>query len=133
MQSGEENDNREEDDMIAEIHSRMFRSHAVNMGMRQQVVTRTGAGMSKRMAKVVTLIICVSLFVVFIFSQVMHRHIVVTAGQLEKLQSVRIETGSRNIELLAARAQLASRKFVEERAAERLQLFVPQQHQIRRL
>lgn len=119
--------------MIAEIHSRMFRSHAVNMGMRQQVVTRTGVGMSRRMAKVVTLIICVSLFVVFIFSQVMHRHIVVSAGQLENLQSVRIETGSRNIELLAARAQLASRKFVEERAAERLQLFVPQQHQIRRL
>ena len=56
--------------MIAEINSRMFRPHAVNMGMRQQVASRTSKGMSKRMAKMVTLIICVSLFVVCAFSQV---------------------------------------------------------------
>lgn len=119
--------------MIAEIHSRMFRPHPVTIGMRQQVITRTNVGMSKRMAKVVTLIICVSLFVVFAFSQVMHRHIVASAGQIEKLQSVRGAVGSRNIELLAVKAQLASRKFVEQQAREKLQLFVPQQNQIRRL
>ena len=119
--------------MIAEIHSRMFRPHSVTMGMRQQVVTRTNVGMSKRMAKVVALILCISLFVVFAFSQVMHWHIVATTSQLEKLQSVRSESGSRNIELLAARAQMASQKFVEERAREKLQLLVPQRNQIRRL
>ena len=119
--------------MIAEIHSRMFRPQAVTVGMRQQVVTRTSTGMSKRMAKVVTLIICVSLFVVFAFSQVMHWHIVATANQIEKLQSVRTASGSKNIELLASRAQLASQKFVEVRAKEKLQLFVPQRNQIRRL
>ena len=119
--------------MIAEIHSRMFRPQAATVGMRQQVVTRTGTGMSKRMAKVVTLILCVSLFVVFAFSQVMHWHIVATANQLEKLQSVRIESGTRNIELLATRAQLASQKFVEEQAKDKLQLFVPKRNQVRRL
>jgi len=119
--------------MIAEIQSRMFRPHTVTMGMRQQVVTRTGTGLSKRMAKVVALIICISLFVVFAFSQIMHGHIVATADQIDKLQSVRSESVSRNIELLAARAQLASQKFVEERAKEKLHLFVPQRNQIRRL
>ena len=119
--------------MIAQIHSRMFRPHAVTIGMRQQVNSRTSTGMSRRMAKVVTLIICVSLFVVFAFSQVMHWHIVSSANQLKKLQAVRIDSGSRNIELLATRAQLASRKFVEEQAKEKLHLFVPQQNQIRRL
>ena len=119
--------------MIAEIQSRMFRPHAVTMGMRQQVVSRTSAGMSRHMARVVALIICISLFVVFAFSQVMHWHIVSSANQFEKLQSVRSESVSRNIELLATRAQLASQKFVEERAKEKMQLFVPQQNQIRRL
>ncbi len=119
--------------MIADIHSRMFRHQAVTVGMRQQVVTRTSTGMSKRMAKLVALIICVSLFVVFAFSQVMHWQIEATANQLEKLQSDRINSGSRNIELLAAKAQLASQKFVEDRAKEKLQLFAPQRNQIRRL
>ena len=99
--------------MIAEINSRMFRPHAVNMGMRQQVASRTSTGMSKRMTRMVTLIIGVSLFVVFAVSQVMHWHIVASANQFEKLQSVRIESGSRNIELLATRAKLASQEFVE--------------------
>ena len=119
--------------MIAEINSRMFRPHAVNMGMRQQVASRTSTRMSKRMAKMVTLIICVSLFVVFAFSQVMHWQITASANQFEKLQSVRSESGSRNIELLAVRAKLASQEFVQDRAKEKLHLFVPQRNQIRRL
>jgi len=119
--------------MIAEIQSRMFRPHPVGMGMRQHVSSRTSQGISKRMAKIVTMIICVSLFVVFAFSQVMHWQIVSSSSKLEKLKSVRIDTSSRNIELLAARAQLASQKFVEEQAREKLQLFVPKRNQISRL
>jgi len=119
--------------MIAEIQSRMFRPHAVTVSMRQHVASRGGAVVSKRMAKVVTLIICVSLLVVFAFSQVMHWHIMASASQVEELQSVSRDSRSRNIELLATRAQLASQKFIEERAREKFQLMVPQGNQIRRL
>jgi cell division protein FtsB len=119
--------------MIAEIHSRMFRPRSVTMGMRQQVASRTRAGMSRRMARVVALIICLSLVVVFAFSLVMHRQIGASANRLEALKSVRVESKNRNIELLAARAQLASREFIEKRAKEKFQLVVPQQNQIRRM
>jgi len=85
------------------------------------------------MAKMVALIICISLLVVIAFSQVMHRHIVTSAGQVENLRSVSSDSRSMNIELLAARARLASQKFVEERAREKFQLAVPQGNQIRRL
>jgi len=64
---------------------------------------------------------------------VMHWQIVSSANQFEKLQSVRIESGSRNIELLATRAKLASQEFVEKQAKEKLHLIVPQRNQIRRL
>jgi len=119
--------------MIAEIQSRMFRPHAVTVSMRQHVASRGGAAMSKRMAKVVAVIICVSLLVVIAFSEVMHWHIVASANQLEELRSVSRDSRSRNIALLATRAQLASQKFVEERAREKFQLMVPQGNQIRRL
>lgn len=119
--------------MIAEIQSRMFRPHPVTMGMRQHITSRTSSGVSKRMAKVVTFIICASLLVAFAFSQVMHWHIVASANKLEELKSARIDTSSRNIELLAARAQLASQKFVEGQARERLQLVAPKRNQVRRL
>ena len=119
--------------MIAEINSRMFRPHAVNVGMRQQVASRTSKGMSKRMAKMVTLIICVSLFVVFAFSQVMHWQIVASSNKLEEMKSARRAISNKNIELLATRAQLTSKQFVEEKAREKFQLFMPKRNQIRRL
>lgn len=119
--------------MIADIQSRMFRPHPATMGMRQHVTSRTTPGMSKRMAKLVMAIICISLFVVFAFSQVMHWQIVASSSKLENLKSMRIATSSKNIELLATRAQLASREFVEKQAREKLQLFTPKQNQIRLL
>ena len=109
--------------MIAEIQSRMFRPHPVTMGMRQHITSRTSTGLSKRMAKMVAMIICISLFVVFAFSQVMHWHIAATADKLEQLKSASVDTSAKNVELLALRAQLASQKFIEERASEKLQLF----------
>lgn len=119
--------------MIAEIQSRMFRPHPEAMAMRQHVTSRTSPGMTKRMAKLVAAIICISLFVVFAFSQVMHWQIIASSDKLESLKSIRIATSSKNIELLATRAQLASREFVEKQAREKLQLFTPKQNQIRRL
>ena len=120
--------------MIAEIQSRMFRPHSDAMDMRQHVTIRASQGiMSKRMAKLVTVIICISLFVVFAFSQVMHWQIVASSNKLEDLKTIRVATSSKNIELLATRAQLASRDFVEKQAKEKLQLFTPKRNQIRRL
>ena len=119
--------------MIAEIQSRMFRPHPLAMGMRQHVSSRTSPGMSRRMAKMVTMIICTSVFVVFACSLVMHWQIMASSKKLEKLKSVRIDMSSKNIELLAARAQLASQEFIEEKAREQLQLLAPKRNQIRRL
>ncbi|GAB4332366.1 MAG: hypothetical protein Kow0089_00200 [Desulfobulbaceae bacterium] len=122
-----------EDDMIAGMQSRVFRPHSVTLGMRQHVVSRTSPVVSRRMARVVAVIVGISLLVVFAFSQVMHHHITSSADRLERLQVERSEFMGRNIELLAARAQLASQEFVEKRAAEKLKLFVPQKSQVRRL
>jgi len=101
--------------------------------MRQQVATRSDWTMSARLAKLVTFILCVSLFIVFAFSQLMHWHINSTVNKLDKLQSVRSQVGSENIALLAARAQLTSKEYIVEQAGKRYNLFIPQKDQIRRL
>lgn len=119
--------------MIAGIQSRMFRPHALSAGIRQQVVGRTEWSVSRRLAKVVTLILCLSLFIVFAFSQLMHRHIMSSVSRLEQLQSVRNQFGSENIALLAARAQLTSKESIMERAGKQYHLFVPRKEQVRRL
>lgn len=119
--------------MIAEIQSRILRPHPATVGMRQHVAARAGNGMSRRMARLVTLIICASLFVVFAFSQVMHWQIASSDKKFAGLRAERHGTTSRNIELLAAKAQMTSRKYVEQRAAEKFGLRTPQQYQMRRL
>ena len=119
--------------MITGITSRMLRPQAVAVGVRQHVAVRSDGVMSKHLAKMVTLILCVSLFVVFAFSQLMHWYIVSTVQQLDELQAVRHAYGSDNIALLAARAQLTSKEYVVEQAGKRYRLFVPQKNQIRRL
>ena len=119
--------------MIAGIASRVLRPQAAAVGGRQQVSARSDSGVSKRLARIVTLIVGVSLFIVFAFSQVMHWHIISTVNKLDELQSVRNEYGSENIALLAARAQLTSRDYVVKEAGSRYQLYIPQKSQVRRL
>lgn len=111
----------------------MFRSHAFSIGIRQQVAARSEWSMSRRLAKLVALILCLSLFVVFAFSQLMHRQIMSSVNRLEQLQSVRSQFGSENIALLAARADLTSKESVLDRAGQKYRLFVPKKEQIRRL
>lgn len=119
--------------MIAGIQLRMFRPHALSAGIRQQVANRTEWSVSRRLAKVVTLILCLSLFIVFAFSQLMHRQIMSSASRLEQLQSVRNQFGSENIALLAARAQLTSKESIMDRAGKQYHLFAPRKEQVRRL
>lgn len=119
--------------MIAEIQSRVLRPHPATFGMRQQVAVKTGHGVSRRMAKLVTIIICVSIFVVFVFSQVMHWQIAASAKRMENLQSARMDSTSRNIELLAAKARLTSKEYVARLAGEKFGLNVPEPNQIKRL
>ena len=119
--------------MIAGIQSRLFRSHALSVGIRQQVAARTEWAMSRRLAKLVALILCLSLFVVFAFSQLMHRQIMSSVNKLEQLQSVRNQFGTENIALLAARADMTSKENVLDRAAQKYRLFVPKKEQLRRL
>ena len=119
--------------MMTGINSRMFRPNAVAVGMRQQVAARSDWAMSRRLAKLVTLILCVSIFIVFAFSQLMHWHIVSTINKLDKLQSVRNQFGTENIALLATKAQLTSKEYIVELAGKRYQLHLPEQGQVRRL
>lgn len=119
--------------MIAGIHSRMFRSHPVTVDIRQQVAVRSDWVVSKRLARLVTLILCVSLFVLFAFGQLMHWHIRSTVDRLDRLQSVRTQYGSEHIALQATRAKLTSKEYVVEQAGRKYQLVLPREDQIRHL
>lgn len=119
--------------MIAEIHSRMFRSHTASVGMRQQVAVRSDWVVSKRLARLVTLILCVSLFVLFAFGQLMHWHIKSTVNRLDGLQSVRSQYGSEHIALQTTRAKLTAKEYIVEEAGSRYHLVLPREDQIRQL
>jgi hypothetical protein len=118
--------------MISGIHVKMFKPQPV-IGSRQQVAARTDWVISKRLAKMVTLILCISLFIVFAFGQLMHWQITSTVEKLEQLRAVRSEYGSEHVGLLSARAQLASREHVVEVAGKKFNLFVPADDQVKRL
>ncbi|HBI16057.1 MAG TPA: hypothetical protein DDY20_11175 [Desulfobulbaceae bacterium] len=111
----------------------MFRGHALSVGIRQQVSARYEWSMSRRLARLVTLILCLSLLVVFAFSQLMHRQINSSVNRLEQLQSERSHFGNENISLLAARANLTSKERVLDRAGQKYRLFMPKKEQVRRL
>jgi hypothetical protein len=119
--------------MIAGIQSRIYRNHALPVGIRQQIVARPDWSMSRRLARLVALILCLSLLIVFAFSQLMHQHLTSSASRLEHLQSLRIQFGSENIALLAARAQMTSKERILERAQQKYHLVVPKKEQVRRL
>lgn len=119
--------------MIAGITSRVIRPQTATVGMHQHVATRSDAVLSRRLAKLVTLIICLSLFVMFVFGQFMHWHVTSTMHRLSELRAVRSTYGTENIALLSARARLTSKEYIVEQAGKRYQLFVPQKKQIRRL
>jgi hypothetical protein len=119
--------------MIAGMSPRMFRAHTMTVGLRQQVVVRTNPVMSKRVARCVTLILCVTILVVFSVSQFLHWRIVSSLNQLDQLQSVRNQNGSENISLLARKARLASKEYVATQVSTKFQLFVPGKDQVHRL
>ncbi|HHO47445.1 MAG TPA: hypothetical protein ENN06_03150 [Desulfobacteraceae bacterium] len=119
--------------MIAGIHSRMLRSQTVSVGMRQQVASRSDWVISKRLARLVTLILCVSLFVLFAFGQLMHWQIKSAVNRIDRLQSVRSQYGSENIALLASRAQLTAEEYIIAEAGRKYQLVPPREDQVRRL
>ncbi len=119
--------------MIAGISSRMLRSHTLTVGLRQQVVAHRNSALSKRVVRLTTLVLCVSLLAVFSLSQFLHWQITASAHRLDQLQSVRNNTGSENISLLAQRAQLASKDYVTEQVRTKFQLFVPGKEQVNRL
>lgn len=119
--------------MIAGISSRIFRPQSVTVGMRQHVVSRTNPVMSRQVAGKVAMILCVGIFIVFAFSQVMRWQIASSVSELEQLQTVRKEAGSENISLLAQRAQLVSRDYIAEQVGTKFQIFTPRKDQIKRL
>jgi hypothetical protein len=119
--------------MITGISSKMFRPHTMTVGMRQQVIARTNPVMSKQVARKVTLMLCIGIFVVFVFSQFMRWQIMASINQLEQLQAVRNQTGLENISLLAERARLISKEYIIDQVGAKFQLFVPQKDQMQRL
>jgi len=101
--------------------------------MRQQVASRSDWVISKRLARLVTLILCVSLFVLFAFGQLMHWQIKSAVNRIDRLQSVRSQYGSENIALLASRAQLTAEEYIIAEAGRKYQLVPPREDQVRRL
>ena len=118
--------------MIAGIQVKMFRTQPV-IGSRQQVAARSEWVISRRLAKLVTLIICLSLFIVFAFGQLMHWQITSAVERMEKMREVRRDYGSSHIALLAARAGLTSQDNILEVAGKKFQLFMPAKDQVKRL
>jgi len=119
--------------MIAGMSTRIFQSHTMTAGMRQQVVARANPVMSKQVVRLVTLMLCIIFLVVFSLGQLMHWRITASAHQLDQFQSVRNHAGSVRISLLAKRAQLASRDSIAEQVREKFQLFPPVKDQVHRL
>jgi len=119
--------------MMTGISSRMFRPQTINVGIRQQVIARTNPVMSRQVARRVALMLCIGIFVVFVFSQFMRWQIVASVNQLEELQTARNRIGNENISLLAKRAQLISREYIIDQVGTRFQLFIPHKDQMQRL
>ena len=119
--------------MIAGMSTRMFQSHTMTAGMRQQVVARTNPVMSKQVVRLVALLLSISFLVVFSLGQLMHWRIMASARQLDQFQSVRNHAGSEHIALLAKRAQLASRDSIAEQVREKFQLLPSVKDQVHRL
>ena len=105
----------------------------MTVGIKQQVVARPHHVMSRRGARKVTMILCAGIFVVIVFSQFMRWQITTTINELEQLQNIRNSTGSENISLLDERAKLISKEYIAEKVGSKLQLFMPDKDQIRRL
>lgn len=118
--------------MISGFNSKLFRPQTV-IGMRQHVAVRAVPEVSPRLLRLVTVILFTGIVIVFSVGQFMHGRIENAADRIEQLQSVRFQAGNENISLLAARAQLASRKNVVKQAAQRFQLMVPGKGQVRYL
>ena len=119
--------------MIAGIQAKMFRPHPVSVGMRQHVASRSNHVLSKHVAKIITLTLVLALFLVFTLSQFLHWYIMSSAGELKELQSLRNSAGTENIQLLAQRAQLASKDYVVDKAGTKFKLVLPGKHQVQRL
>lgn len=119
--------------MITGISSKMFRPQTMTVGMRQQVVARANPVMSKQVARKVTLMLCIGIFVVFVFSQFMRWQIVTSVSRLEQLQTVRNQTGAENISLLAERARMISEEYIIDQVGAKFQLFAPHKDQMQRL
>ncbi len=115
--------------MITGISSKFFRPQTV-IGMRQHVTARSVPEVSPRLLRLVMIILFTVIVVVFSVGQFMHGRIESAAGRIEQLQSVSSRAVNENIRLLAARAQLTSRKNVVKQAMQRFQLMVPGKGQI---
>ncbi len=115
--------------MITGISSKFFRPQTV-IGIRQHVTVRSVPEVSPRLFRLVMIILFTGIVVVFSAGQFMHGRIESAAGRVEQLQAVRSRAINENIRLLAARAQLASRKNVVKQAMQRFHLVIPGKGQI---
>ena len=121
--------------MIPNMNSRMYRPGSVTIGMRQQMLSRSGHGqvLTKRMKKPLVLVLVTALIIVFTVSQFIHWRIVNADDRLQQIQAVRTDMGSENIKLLAQRARLMSEQHIASVAAVKFDLQLPGEGQVKRL
>ena len=112
---------------------RTFRAPAATFGIRQRVASGREDISSEKLVRPMVMIFLAAIVVVFTISQLFHWRIENNRATLEQLQSVRMNVGSENISLLAARARLMSVSHIEAVAAARLQLYRPEKGQQHRL
>ncbi len=119
--------------MIVNAQVRPYRFQAGTLGRRRRVSAKTAGAMSVRLRRAVIMALCAALFLVVACGQLLHWRIMSAYLATEQLQSVSAVLGTENVNLLAERVCLMSRKHVEAVASVRLGLRAPVKGQVHRL
>lgn len=119
--------------MIAGINSRIFRSHSMTVGVRQQVIARPNSVLSRSLVKKVSIVFCAFTFLVFALSQFLSWKIASASNEVVRLQAAKSIVVDENLALLAHKAKLVLKAYVVSQAQEKFRLFVPEKDQIQNL
>lgn len=119
--------------MISTTNSRVYRPQAATLGTRRQVSTPFRALILKQHIKQICFILLAGIISLFAANYFLNINLSHKTEKLQQAQSIRYQLGNQNIGLLANRARLMSASHINEIAAEKYSLFLPDKDQIHRL
>ncbi|BCO09696.1 hypothetical protein GF1_20720 [Desulfolithobacter dissulfuricans] len=119
--------------MTPGMNIRVYRPGPVHLGMRQQVSSRSDELLPRRLHRPVAIVVVLGFVAALGAGQLMQWRTGSALRVMEQQQSRRVELGEENIRLLASRAKLASRQYVEAVAAVRFDLHAPGKNQVHRV